>query len=415
MLKTTGTDLINYVKNLKKSNAMHLNVFSAILKRERLQQNLTLEEVSSGICSVSYLSKLENNQIEPKDDYLKFLFDRLSIDYNQARDNDYERILLEMIKAYFLENYDKIHDLVKKIDFSMFDCNASLCKVVYDFTISDFDDAKKLLNEVDDVKNCLSVESGEVFVYLLSEYSVLTNDYSSSLEYLASTNNYYFKDRIIRDLILENYCITTYHITKNYKFIKLYESLAPDFKIAYPSNRSSKINILYKTLLGLDDGSSYNDLISVIDSINDPLADFENYYYALVGLCRIGYFTDVISIIEASGMYYKKEILCVYGFAICTLRLKNKYLHFLDLIENLKIDKIRDQHDLFIMFLREIFLRKSPIDIADYIRHVVRPFIDTFPHALYDKCYYYEYYEALTSLSKYKDLSIFLKEKIRYI
>ena len=60
MIDLNQLGFISHHRNRKVANRQ-----SARLKHYRLQRNLTLEEVSDGICSVSYLSKLENNLLIP--------------------------------------------------------------------------------------------------------------------------------------------------------------------------------------------------------------------------------------------------------------------------------------------------------------------------------------------------------------
>ena len=45
-------------------NENYQKELARILKAKRLEQGKSLEEVSKGICSTSYLSRLENNQVK---------------------------------------------------------------------------------------------------------------------------------------------------------------------------------------------------------------------------------------------------------------------------------------------------------------------------------------------------------------
>ncbi|NMH70206.1 helix-turn-helix transcriptional regulator [Bacillus sp. RO3] len=49
------------------------------IRFHRQKKNLTQEDLSKGIISVSYLSKLENNQVTPSNDIIKLLCDRLGV------------------------------------------------------------------------------------------------------------------------------------------------------------------------------------------------------------------------------------------------------------------------------------------------------------------------------------------------
>ncbi|NQD67585.1 helix-turn-helix transcriptional regulator, partial [Bacillus haikouensis] len=55
-----------------------MNIGSKI-RFHRQKRNLTQEELSKGIISVSYLSKLENNQVTPSDDIIQLICKRLGV------------------------------------------------------------------------------------------------------------------------------------------------------------------------------------------------------------------------------------------------------------------------------------------------------------------------------------------------
>ncbi len=52
-----------------------------LIKKERIAQNLSQEGLSKGICSVSYLSKIESNQVSSSNEILEMLFDQMGIHF----------------------------------------------------------------------------------------------------------------------------------------------------------------------------------------------------------------------------------------------------------------------------------------------------------------------------------------------
>ena len=56
------------------------NTVGSIVRWERKRRNMTLHEGAEGICSVSYLSKVENSLIEPSEQILDNLKKRLEIE-----------------------------------------------------------------------------------------------------------------------------------------------------------------------------------------------------------------------------------------------------------------------------------------------------------------------------------------------
>ena len=56
-----------------------MNTFGHIIKFERIRQNIKQVKLADGICTPSYLSKIESNLIVPSEEILELLFERLSI------------------------------------------------------------------------------------------------------------------------------------------------------------------------------------------------------------------------------------------------------------------------------------------------------------------------------------------------
>ncbi len=87
----------------KRGENLEKSPIGSKLKYKRKELQLTLEEGSVDICSVSYLSKVENNLIKPTKQYVKQLKDRYKMDEEEETENHYEEDLDKMIKALFLE------------------------------------------------------------------------------------------------------------------------------------------------------------------------------------------------------------------------------------------------------------------------------------------------------------------------
>lgn len=58
-----------------------MNNIGLLIKMARIQQNMKQVSLAKGICSTSYLSKIENNQTIPSEDVLQLLLERLNLDY----------------------------------------------------------------------------------------------------------------------------------------------------------------------------------------------------------------------------------------------------------------------------------------------------------------------------------------------
>lgn len=408
MFRINVNELSAITKARNKNN--HFNVYSSIIKRERLLQNMTLEETAAGICSVSYLCKLENNQIEPRTEYIKFLFERLAIDYSLVKSNDYETILREIIRCYFYEDYGKIEDIIKTIDFSLFDCNAILCKIFLLLSNHLEEEASKLLEEVDTVKNCLSDYGAIIFGFLISEYYIKTNQFHEAYKCLYSICDDYIDDDNLQYLLDEDKIICAFHTKKHFEAERLINKLLNSVNISYPTSRRAKINIINSIILGLDESTTKLDILTFIKTNKNVIDDYDNYYLAILGLIKLKMFHEVIEIIENSGLYVRCGILALYGAAIYCLKLTNKYLAFIELSKVVQKESPNDQNMKFIEFMTKYIQNEDKIVLYEYLKFDALVFSDKYPHVLFDELYLNNYLDLLVSLSKYKDATILLKD-----
>jgi transcriptional regulator with XRE-family HTH domain len=97
---------LNYVYRQlrKRAELKHFEIkpIGSAIRLKRKELGMTLEEGAEGICSISYLSKLENNQIDPNLDFVDQLVDRFGLKDQIAFDiESYEQDLKELTKLMF--------------------------------------------------------------------------------------------------------------------------------------------------------------------------------------------------------------------------------------------------------------------------------------------------------------------------
>ncbi|QED47019.1 helix-turn-helix transcriptional regulator [Cytobacillus dafuensis] len=92
------------------------------IKYYRINANLTQEELCKGVCSPSYLSKVENNNMEPSEDILRLLCERMKISLNTIRNFDeneigkkienwYELLKVNTDKEILNKEYEELNSL----------------------------------------------------------------------------------------------------------------------------------------------------------------------------------------------------------------------------------------------------------------------------------------------------------------
>jgi len=77
-----------------------MNNIGLLIKMSRIQQNMKQITLAKGICSTSYLSKIENNQTVPSEDVLHLLLNRLNLNYQDLSTAEEGKFLLELFSLY---------------------------------------------------------------------------------------------------------------------------------------------------------------------------------------------------------------------------------------------------------------------------------------------------------------------------
>lgn len=77
-----------------------MNNIGLLIKLSRIQQNMKQVTLAKGICSTSYLSKIENNQTVPSEDVLQLLLERLHLDYEDLSTEQEVKFLSDLYALY---------------------------------------------------------------------------------------------------------------------------------------------------------------------------------------------------------------------------------------------------------------------------------------------------------------------------
>jgi len=91
-----------------------MNNIGLLIKMSRIQQNMKQITLAKGICSTSYLSKIENNQTVPSDEVLNLLVDRLNLEYEDLSTEQEKEFLNEMYLLYKDAVIDRNKEIIKE-------------------------------------------------------------------------------------------------------------------------------------------------------------------------------------------------------------------------------------------------------------------------------------------------------------
>jgi len=71
-----------------------------IIKSERINQSMKQATLAKGICSTSYLSKIENNLTVPSEEVITFLLKKLNIEIDQVSSEKENKVILSLYELY---------------------------------------------------------------------------------------------------------------------------------------------------------------------------------------------------------------------------------------------------------------------------------------------------------------------------
>jgi transcriptional regulator with XRE-family HTH domain len=89
-----------WIKKRKEQKLYEMKPIGSAIRLKRKSMNMTLEEGAEGICSISYLSKIENNMIELSDQFVDRLMERFQMKPQPETDDQmYQNHLKTLIKC----------------------------------------------------------------------------------------------------------------------------------------------------------------------------------------------------------------------------------------------------------------------------------------------------------------------------
>ena len=320
------------------------------LKHYRLQKNLTLEEVSDGICSVSYLSKLENNLLIPTDKYLLQLKDKLKLtDLNLefAESN----VIHQMLDA--IEN----DDLLKLEDYEKF--------------FEQFDYRSKLIKYAYDIYNHIEFDLSIIYSDLIIYASQFTTD--EFILFLYVTALYLYKESYFKKVVHLTKSLLTFEIDRprfmaKVKYLNTVSLYRCGSLIQIDKKYQSTLNMLIdrqminyvielqkRYLLFLSKYLSIRELKTKINGLNH-LNREEKHYIKAVGHFSKGNYDKVLEFTK--NILTKKSIYFIIH--LCALDKLKKHEVILDLLTKHKsLFKTLDKHEKIIMEYLEKKCRKD--------------------------------------------------------
>lgn len=182
-----------------------MNIGSKI-RFHRQKRNLTQEELSKGIISVSYLSKLENNQVTPSDDIIQLICKRLGVSSLQNDEQELNQLLEKWNHSLLwkkLEEAGRYHEQIKKLLESTDDLSPQLFYKILCFRFqlihSDIESARQNLLHIHSHYKELSDTLKFYYHKYKGNYYYLLQQYDKARAELKEAETYYVLGSVINE------------------------------------------------------------------------------------------------------------------------------------------------------------------------------------------------------------------------
>lgn len=385
-------------------------LYSQIIRNERLKRRLTLQEIAKGICSVSYLCKFEKNLIIADEEYIRAIFERVNMDYSKVGLNIIEDGVKNAVKAYLYQQYSEIENYFSMIDDTLFNAQNYLIKGFYYLIKEDFVEFKDIIATIDNIKDTLMVEDVGVFMFLVVEYYIITNQFTEAAKYLKYMDALSFELKEINWLISEQQFIVGYNLKKYPVMYRYYKKLMDNFDVGYPSKRQLLIRLM---MLDCEATDYFKDAFEEIQHIQIDLNieySLDIYYWKLVVMLKGNMWFDVYEAIMENNLHHEAKFAALLMYTADLINDQTYINQAVELVKELDFQENDVIHQKFIKFLMIKFTEEKKYAIIEYLKYEIIPFNSNFTHHLYSDVYDKHYLDFLCNTSKYKDALYYMKK-----
>ena len=352
----------------------HSHVFGLEVKNRRFDLEMTLYNLSHDICSMSYLSKIENNKIVPNEYCVSEICNKLDIDKKTLKAiNSVEKNLLLLIKSYLYDEHNVIEQIYN--DSRTLKSYASdIISFIYFISLKDVSKATKYFTKVNNLVSSMS--NNELLIVSVFEaiYFYYNQDFKSSILILNHVDKFCFEEDIkVLSKIIRFYnliAINSPMIGILYNEIIIYLTINTKYNLCEKINYSMAISILRS--------KDYDSFESFINKICNKK------YIANLNILKFIIKNDIESLTkygkykDASLYYQNLRNLILkqesnnyvsYIYNVDEYPLLSEYLSIeddyekMDFITNIAIENLRSYKDkfltdYFIMELSKLSLKK---------------------------------------------------------
>lgn len=413
-------DLIQ--KKLSESKKENSDNYGILLKRRRIELQRTLEDVASGVCSTSYLSRIENAQVEVNDSFLKHLFEKLEISYDDIKGTENNKIIIDVLRKYLLDDYASIrtmvNDAIKSTAYS--EIELKLLLLFVNIIDNLYEDARASIEDLDLVVDSLIGKELIFFTYLSTLYAYKCNNLEYAHQYIRILRGIKYSDSVLEtvvaDLAMSIYALLDEELLVRECYNELKEQNISKMSIKRFTKHLFEIyyiNGKYDINHAID---SFLEIKSNVQ-LDEELLEHYNYYYIRMHILNKHY-QESIELINACKI--SSRIVFLLDYCLNVLNDIHETYKQLEVLKKHNFNK----YETFYMFYNEFTIKRfEKNNLLEAVNYIKKNLINE-SYALKNSFIYQSinisYINSLYELGKYKEaakyaLKIFMdSEEIPY-
>ncbi|SEA83657.1 Helix-turn-helix [Thalassobacillus cyri] len=366
--------------------------YGKLIYLERIRKRMTQDQLSRGICSVPYLSKLENQRInEPNPETISLLLKKLAIDYTSQTSLVSETIAdLEQwyssITSKNMQDIENIYIKLEQLQLNRYpDLNIwfKLISIRYFIYQKDGKSAEKIKQELAGTLDKLDSYQKFYYLYFSGLIDCLNKAYTEGLCKLHDAEKI-ANDHSVNDPELLYHLALTYSHINNSSLAIYYSQSAKRF---FDQNMNIHRGLDCQVILGINflrikryDNAEqvFRDILRISQSINDPKLPGKTYHNLGFLYAEKEDFTTALS-------YYHKalDLKEVYSDSYCSTVLRIIHVHqklgeveaALEWIDQVIEKGCLDGSDIIIQFqLKRLELLGEDTVYYEYIKDTALPY-----------------------------------------
>lgn len=387
--------------------------YSSFLKRKRIEKGMKLQDVAAGICSISYLSRVENNQSVPTEDNLELLFERLELNYNEIKRKRNIDIFDDLLKKELSNKKEEMISFMSSIISSKAYSNVEIdLFVLYESLLSkNYEEARYILMKQEINIELFNNKEMLFYIYLFCRYLYETNQNKRAYDQIKVLNTVEVNNDFMKAII--------YDLSIDVAFMMGdYEQVMKFYYLLNQNENSylfvSKMNILkLKTLVAnatfnLNETLNEFEKIKKVLDLTDEYIKRLYYYYLSIAYYKNNIYDKCLS--NLTNVLDYPPALSMFGYLVKKIGTNSEKATFLARLKATVFSKFDYLYEEFCSYISLSLRNENNYQLYSFLKQKVLTYNALFYDGIIKDMAIKELISTGMNSSKYKETLRFIEE-----